>query len=320
MPKLKDVLVLYKFDEDMKKRLVEMNPDANYVYAKPAEVTREQLEKAEIILGSLAPDKVEGLENLKWMQLWSAGSDAFHRNGKFPSGAILTNGSGGYGLTIAEYITGTLLMLMRKLDRAYKNQLECKWEKVGAITSIYGSRILIVGLGNLGGEFGVRAKALGAHITGVRRSNDKPKPDFADEVYTADKLDELLPLADVVVLSVPDTGETQKLMSKERIAKLKKGSILINVGRGTAVDTNALADALENGDIYGAALDVTDPEPLPADHRLWKAPNIIITPHISGGHELPETYRRLCEIALANYDAFVNDKPMKNVVDFKKGY
>ena len=319
MPKLKNVLVLYNFTEDMKKRIVEINPEANYVYAKPSDVTAEQIEKAEIILGSLAPEKVEGLENLKWMQLWSAGSDAFHRNGKFPKAAILTNGSGGYGLTIAEHTLGVLLMLMRKFDRAYKNQLDCNWAKVGPITSIYGSRILIVGLGDLGGEFGKRAKALGAHVTGVRRS-ERAKPDFADEVYTAEKLDELLPLADVVVLSVPDTGETQKLMSAERIAKLKKGSILINVGRGTAVDTDAIIKALENGDIYGAALDVTDPEPLPSDHKLWKAPNVFITPHISGGHELPETYRRLCEIAIANYDAFTNDKPMKNIVDFKKGY
>ena len=319
MPKLKEVLVLYKFTDEMKQRIVNINPEANYVYTKAADVTQEQLEKAEIILGSLAPEKVEGLGNLKWLQLWSAGSDAFHRNGKFPKDAILTNGSGGYGMTIAEHMIGVLLMLMRKLDRAYKNQLECNWAKVGPITSIYNSRILIVGMGNLGGEFGVRVKALGAHVTGIRRS-ERAKPDYADEVYTAEKLDELLPLADVVVLSVPDTGETQKLMSAERIAKLKKGSILINVGRGTAVDTDAIVKALENGDIYGAALDVTDPEPLPADHPLWKAPNVIITPHISGGHELPETYRRLCEIAIENYDAFCKDKPMRNIVDFKKGY
>jgi len=319
MPKLKDVLVLFNFDEDMKKRLVAINPEADYVFTKPADVTCEQIEKAEIILGSLDPEQVEGLENLKWLQLWSAGSDAFHRNGKFPKGAILTNGSGGYGLTISEHIMGVLLMLMRKFDRSYKNQLECKWEGVGAITSVYNSRILVVGLGNIGCEFGIRAKAFGAHITGIRKS-ERPKPDFADEVYTADKLDELLPLADVVVLAVPDTGETQKLMSKERIAKLKKGSILVNVGRGSAVDTNALVEALEKGDIYGAALDVTDPEPLPADHALWKTPNVIVTPHISGGHKLPETYRRLCEIAIANYEAFINDKPLKNIVDFTKGY
>ena len=320
MPKANQVLVLFNMNDEQKQRLEAFSPDTNYIYKAPTDVSPELIEGADVILGSLSPEAVCGSKNLKWLQLWSAGSDVFQKFGKFPEGAILTNGSGAYGLTISEHLIAMIIMLKRKLYVHYLDQLECKWGAgVGEISSIYGSTILILGLGDLGSEFAKKAKALGANIIGIRRSA-RPAPEFVDEVHTVDKLDELLPKADIVVISVPDTDATRKMLNKERLAKLKESAVVVNVGRGATIDTDALAEALEAGKIAGAALDVTDPEPLPSDHKLWKLPNVLITPHSSGNHNLPETYRRLIEIAIANFGAYVADKPLKNIVDFDRQY
>jgi len=320
MPKPNQVLVLYNMSDEQKKKLESFAPNANFIYETASTVSQDVINASDVILGSLAPAAVCDSNNLKWMQLWSAGSDVFQKFGKFPKDAILTNGSGAYGLTISEHIIAMIIMLKRKLYVHYQDQLECKWGSgVGEISSIYGSTILILGLGDLGSEFAKKAKVMGANIVGIRRSA-RPAPDFVDEVHTSDKLDELLPKADILVISVPDTDETRKMINKERLAKLKKSAIVVNVGRGATIDTDAITEALEKGQIAGAALDVTDPEPLPAEHKLWKLPNVLITPHSSGNHNLPETYRRLIEIAIDNFEAYMNDKPMKNIVDFGRQY
>ena len=320
MPIVNQALVLFNMNDEQKKRLEAISPNTKYVYEKADALSQDVIDASDVILGSLTPAAVCESKNLKWLQLWSAGSDTFQKFGKFPEGAILTNGTGAYGLTISEHLIAMIIMLKRKLYLHYKDQLECKWGSgVGAISSIYGSTILILGLGDLGSEFAKKAKAMGANIVGIRRSA-RPAPEFVDEVHTVDKLDELLPKADILVISVPDTDETKKMINKERLAKLKKSAIVVNVGRGATIDTDAITEALEKEQIAGAALDVTDPEPLPAEHRLWKLPNVLITPHSSGNHNLPETYRRLIDIAIENFEAYVNDGTMRNIVDFDRQY
>ena len=320
MPKPNQALVFYNMSDEQKERLEAISPSTKYVYENAQTVSQDIIDASDVILGTLTPAAVCESKNLKWLQLWSAGSDVFQKFGKFPEGAILTNGSGAYGLTISEHLIAMIIMLKRKLYVHYQDQLECKWgEGVGEISSIYGSTILILGLGDLGSEFAKKAKAMGASIVGIRRSA-RPAPEFVDEVHTVDRLDELLPKADILVISVPDTDETKKMINKERLSKLKKSAIVINVGRGATIDTEAITEALEKGQISGAALDVTDPEPLPHTHKLWKLPNVLITPHSSGNHNLPETYRRLIEIALENFEAYVGDKPLRNVVNFDRQY
>ena len=176
----------------------------------------------------------------------------------------------------------------------------------GTVKSIYGSTALILGLGNIGGEFAKRFKALGGHTIGVRRT-DAQKPDFVDELYLMDKLEELLPRADVVALSLPETKETMKLIDAHKLARMKKGAILVNVGRGSAIDTDALRDALNSGHLSGAALDVTDPEPVPPDHPLWDTKNVLITPHISGGYNLPETYEKVFQLCADNLGRYFHE-------------
>ena len=177
----------------------------------------------------------------------------------------------------------------------------------------------VLGLGDIGGEFAKRAKALGARVIGVRRTGTD-KPDFVDELIHTDKLDEYLPQADCVAITLPGTTATKGMFDAERMAKMKDGAILLNVGRGMIVDTDALCAALENGKLAGAGVDVTDPEPLPADHPLWKMENAVITPHISGGYHLQETHDRIVRIMAENLKRFLAGEPLRNVVDFSTGY
>ena len=212
-----------------------------------------------------------------------------------------------------------LLSIYKKLYLYRDNQNNNLWKDEGEVKSIYGCTALIIGLGDIGGEFAKRIKALGGYTIGVRRS-DTNKPEYLDELYLMDKIDELLPRADVVALSLPGTKETYKLFSKERIYKMKKDAVLLNVGRGTAIDTEALCDALEEGRLLGAALDVTAPEPLPKNHRIWNIKNAIITPHISGDYHLKETHERIARIAIHNFECYIKGKELRNVVDFSTGY
>ena len=171
--------------------------------------------------------------------------------------------------------------------------------------------------GGLGLDFG--AKALGARVIGVRRTGTD-KPDFVDELIHTDKLDEYLPQADCVAITLPGTTATKGMFDAERMAKMKDGAILLNVGRGMIVDTDALCAALENGKLAGAGVDVTDPEPLPTDHPLWKMENAVITPHISGGYHLQETHDRIVRIMAENLKRFLAGEPLRNVIDFSTGY
>jgi phosphoglycerate dehydrogenase-like enzyme len=185
--------------------------------------------------------------------------------------------------------------------------------------AIFNSTALIAGMGDIGGEFAKRLKALGAYTIGIKRT-DADKPDYLDEQYTMDKLESLLPRADVVALCLPDTKLTDKIINKSTLKLMKNDAVLINVGRGNAVDTEALCAALEAGQLFGAALDVTDPEPLPKEHRLWSIENAIITPHVSGGYSLDETLERIVRIAVNNLEAFIQGKSLINVIDCSKGY
>mgnify|MGYP000508950160 CR=1 FL=1 len=282
-------------------------------------LTPEDADWAHIILGNLPPQYLHGSEKLCWMQTNSAGVEPYIQPGVLAQGTLLTNATGAYGLAISEHMLGMLLELMKKLELYRDAQREELWASQGTVASVYGSTVLVLGMGDIGGEFGKRCKALGAKVIGVRRKNAE-KPDYADEVHLIEDLDELLPRADVVAVTLPGTEATKGLISRERIARMKEGAVLLNVGRGYIVDTDALCDALESGKLSGAGLDVTAPEPLPQGHRLWKIPTAVITPHISGYYHLKETHERIVGIFAENLKRFFRGEPLKNQVDFATGY
>lgn len=313
------ILVLIPVDERQKKLIENEAPKAKFIYSNYSTIDKLTLQKADIIIGNPPLEMLVNSLNLKWLQLNSAGTDAYIKEGILNHGVCLTNATGAYGLAISEHMIGLLLLIFKKLNIYMKNQSNHIWKDEGDVKSIYGSKFLIIGLGNIGEEFAKRIKAFGGYTIGVRRTNTI-KPEFIDEMYLMDEIDNLLPTVDVVALSLPGTKETYKMFSKTRFELMKKGSVLINVGRGNVLDTEDLCDAVQSSHLLGAALDVTDPEPLPSNHRIWDIENIIITPHVSGGYHIPETLEKIVQISAENLKRFTAGEDLINIVDFSTGY
>ncbi len=311
-----NILVAMPTYEEHEIRLKKACPEAAFTFLHGNRPEREQLENAEIIIGNIPSGDLQYCRNLKFLQLSMAGSDTFA--GKVPENVLLANSSGAYGLAISEHMLGMLLMLTKKLYLYRDNQNEAVWHDEGNVTSIFGSRVLTVGLGDIGGEFAKRCKSLGAYNIGIRRTM-RSCPEFMDEMHTLDELDSLLPSADVVALALPNSEASRHLMNEARLRSMKRGAILLNVGRGSAVDTDALVKVLNEGLIM-AGIDVTDPEPLPKEHPLWHCPGIIITPHISGYYHLRHTQDTIIEIAACNIENYMNGRPIRNLVDRITGY
>ena len=275
----------------------------------------------EVFYGFPPMDLLKKAENLKWYCCSFAGVDNFLSDDIYPHpDVMLTNSSGAYGITISEHIIMVTLMLLRGMPEFTESVRHRRWHDPIPMRSICGSTITVLGAGDIGTSFARRAKAMGAKlIRGVRRTAKAGDPCY-DEMYTFDRLDEILPKTEILVMALPSTPDTVGILSRERIALLPKEAIVVNVGRGTAIDQEALIEALNDERIAGAALDVMVPEPLPEDHPLWDAKNLLITPHISGNMSLGITrdldVAMFCE-DLENYAA---GRPLKRLVNRKIGY
>lgn len=313
------ILVAMLVEDDHKELLKSKAEDANFSFIPAKDVTKEQVHEADIIIGNVAPELIRGTSKLKWLQLNSAGTDGYTTEGVLPKETLLTNATGAYGLAISEHMIGSLLCIMKKLHLYGADQPKHVWNDYGNVASIYGSKTLVVGFGDIGSEFAVRMHALGSQVTGIRR-NKTEKPDYLEALYQMDAFYECLKTADIVATCLPGTKETYHIFDKKAFAQMKEGAFFLNVGRGSAVDSYALADALNSGHLAGASVDVTEPEPLPSDHPLWDARNLLITPHISGNYHLKETHERIVRIAADNLDRFMRGEKLRNVVDFATGY
>ena len=239
--------------------------------------------------------------------------------GVLPEGTLLTNASGAYGMAISEHLIAMLFMIQKHLGVYRDQQKEHLWIKQEPMLVTEGSTVLVLGLGDIGSTFARKMKAMGSYVIGVRRTL-REKPDYVDELSTMDALSRLLPRADVVALSLPGYAATRGVIGKEELDRMKPGAVLLNVGRGTAVDTNALSDALYAGKLAGAGLDVTDPEPLPADHPIWDAPGALITPHVSGGYALKPTLEKILALSARNLERYEKGETLENMVDLTTGY
>lgn len=312
------ILVTISVDDDRKRRLEEAAPGQRFVYCMPDEITEEHLHNAEIILGHLKDqEQLKKCGKLKWLQLSSAGTEGYCEPGLLPKDAVLTNATGAYGLAIAEHMIGCLFELRKKLHLYYKNQLSHTWKSEGFARAIEGSTVVILGLGDIGSTFGKKMKALGCRVIGVKRRCGE-KPQWLDELYGPEKLEQILPQADVVAMSLPGNKSTCHMLNRDRIGLLKENAVVLNVGRGMTIDTEALTEALYAGKLAGAALDVTDPEPLAAGHMLWDAPNAIITPHVS--YALRESEERIVDIFIQNLKNYFTGENLQNIVDLQTGY
>ena len=288
-------------------------PGAVHVYAGRRTVTDEQLAQATILLGWPRPRDLQKAVNLKWFQTMWAGTDEYEAPGVLPEGVILTSSSGSNRISVAEHMLASLLALCRRLPAYRDHQKAHSWTDEGNMKTIRGGTVLVLGAGNIGSTFAGMCQGLGARTIGLKRTVNGPVAGF-DEVYPMDRLEELLPRADVVALSLPHSPATAGLMNEERLRLMKDDAILLNAGRGSAVDQEALARVMQEGKLWGAALDVTVPEPLPEDSPLWDIPNLLITPHVAGGMRLELTRQECIRMAQDNLRRYLAGEPLKNRV------
>lgn len=277
------------------------------------------IDEYEILYGDVGPDIIRNAKNLRWVCSPNAGVEKYQPEDAMPKGCMLTNSSGAYGLAIAEHIIMVLLMLMRRMPEYQAAMADRSWPYFSPIRSIANSNILMLGTGDIGSNTARRLSSLGANVIGVSRSGKSSEPAFS-RVAKVDELDTLLPGADAVIMALPSTPDTIGILSRERIARLNSQAFVINVGRGSAIDQEALVEALQNRRIAGAALDVMTPEPLPADHPLWDCPNTIITPHVSGNDALKSTQEADVSMFLSDLELYAANKPLKYLVNRKAGY
>lgn len=314
------IAVLISTNDSQKEKFRKACGNAVEIVFRGGDTPVGDLNQYDIIVGNVDPKKLKRATSLKFLQLCSAGADNYTDRSIYASNdVVLANASGAYGFAISEYMLAMHLSMIKKLPIYRDNMKEGLWESAGTITSISGSIVICVGVGDIGSRYAKKLKALGAYVIGIRRTKGD-KPDFLDEVYTQDECKDVLSRGDVIALSLPNTKKTDNFLSKETIDSLKDGAFVINVGRGNSIDTEALCDALISGKLGGAALDVTDPEPLPKDHRLWSIPSALVTPHITGGFTLPQTKDFIFDIACENIKRVLDGKLPKKIVNFHEGY
>ena len=319
MIKGKKILVVLPVSEGQKEKLEEYADKSCFTYTSYKKATEEMVKEADIIIGNIDPDLLEYAEHLEWLQLNSAGADAYVKRGVLPENVMLTNATGAYGPGVAEHMLAVLFSLQKKLHLYRDNQNQCEWYDEGEVMSLRGGCALIVGLGDIGLYFARLLRNFGYRIIGIKRRPGQV-PQGVDGLYTMDHLDELLPEADVVFSILPETKVTKNLFNARRFREMKNSAIFLNAGRGSAVNTEDLCQALIAGKIYGAGLDVTDPEPLPSQHKLWNMQNAVITPHISGDFHHPATLYRIVDIVAGNLKRYCAGEPLINIVDRETGY
>ncbi len=272
---------------------------------------KEDIYKSDISFGGPSIEELPKCQNLKWVQTLSTGVD-YYLDNNFPKHIMLTSANGAYGVAIAEHIMSMHLMLAKKLNTFYTNQKTCTWQNIGVLKNVCNSTVLVIGLGDIGTKYAKLVKAFGATVIGVKR-NTAVKPEYLDELYTHNDLEKVLPRADVAVICTPLTSLTSNMINEKSLSLMKTGVILINIARGRIIDTEALCKALDTGKVGAAGLDVTQPEPLPENHKLWGYDNVIITPHISGNFKSSITSQAIIDIIFENLKRFINEEELINV-------
>ncbi len=284
-----------------------------------AEEAAAGIAEAEIAWVDLQPPEAAGAvmaaagPRLRWLSTIYAGLDSFPLARLHAAGVVLTNGAGINAVTVAEYAVLGILTAAKRLDIVVRAHDRREWlADAPGKRELDGSAALVIGYGTIGRLIGDRLAAFGVRVTGVTRSG-------RDGTLTPDAWRARLGETDWVVLAAPSTGQTRAMIGVDELAAMKADAWLVNVARGDMVDQPALIAALSAGTIGGAFLDPTAPEPLPADHPLWQAPNALVTMHLSGRSQTT-MFRRGAELFLANLHAFIAGQPMRNVVDLDAGY
>ena len=306
------ILNLLPLKEEEKAAFEAAAPEALHLYAGRRTATPEQYAQATVVMGWPRAEMLAQASQLRWFHCMWAGTDWY--NGVLPPSVLLTSSAGTNSQSVSEHMLASLLALYRKLPQCRDQQQKHAWIDVGNMKTLTDATVLVVGAGHVGSAFAQLCKALGAARTiGLKRTVGGPVPGF-DEVFPMERADTLLPQADVVALVLPHAPETVHFLNRERLERMKDDAVLLSAGRGSVLDQEALAQVMQGGKLWGAALDVTDPEPLPEDSPLWDIPNLLLTPHVAGGMRLEITRKKCVELALENLRRYVSGQPLHNLV------
>lgn len=282
---------------------------------------RRITEDAEVLLGFCSAELIKNADRLRWLKHYGSGINHCMYPGIEEKEFIFTNNRHSAGPPIAEHVIAMMMTLARSLSRFHSNQADGEWQDQGTIDfpmiEVSGKTMLVAGLGGIGTEVARRAAALGMRVVATRRSS-RDGPDFVDHVGLSHELMDLAKQANVVVNTLPLTDETRDLFNEEFFNAVKPGAYFISVGRGGSTLTDDLIEALEDGRLAGAGLDVTDPEPLPPDHKLWHLPNVIITPHVASMTD--RGFERGWLIIRENLRRYINGEKLLNPVNTELGY
>jgi phosphoglycerate dehydrogenase-like enzyme len=279
---------------------------------------------ADIVLGwGVRRANFASATRLRWIQLTAAGVGGVLFPEMVESPVIVTNARGLHAVSMAEHALGVMLVLARKLHLARDAQTrrhwsqEEQWSGPPEIAQLQGATLGLVGLGAVGGAVATRARAFGMRVLAVRKHPARdPAP--ADEQWETARLHELIGRSDWLVLTAPLTPETRGMIGRAELARMPRHAVLVNLGRGALVDEPALIEALGEGRVAGAALDVFEEEPLPAMSPLWAMPQVVVTPHVSGLG--PRFWERTCDLFARNLRHWLAGEPLENVVDKRAGY
>jgi len=323
-PATVDGPLIYLTSNDDEDELVALRAAAPGVEIVPGLDQTSALALAERAHGAdahlLTEEFLAAAPRLVWAQSWSAGVERYLAIPGLADreGLVLTNAKGVHGPVIAEHVFALLLHLSRGLGPYGQAYERGAWERgAGDSTSLAGRTLLVAGMGGIGTEVARRAHAFDMEVLATVRT-PRDAPPFVDQLGTADDLDAFLARTDVLVICLPLTDETRGLFDARRLGLLKPGAFVVNIARGGILDTDALLAALDSGHLAGAGLDVTDPEPLPAGHRLWGREDVLVTPHMAGRATL--TGERRAVLQVENMRRFARGEPLLNVVDRQAGY
>ena len=283
-----------------------MAGDAGFTvdYFTEGHLPQDRAGEYEVIYGTVPPKELKAATALRWFCCAYAGMDQWKDDALYHSSEVmLSNSSGAYGVTISEHMVMVTLMLLRQMPTVQEWMHRHDWsDEKPPMRSVCGSRITVLGTG-----------------VGVSRSG-RHVDDAYDAMYTTTQLDQVLPETEILAMALPGTAETEGILSRSRIALLPKEAVVVNVGRGTAIDQDALMEALNAGRLAGAALDVVRPEPLPPEHPLWNTKNLLLTPHLSGFMSLGITRDTAVALFCEDFENYIAGRPLKRLVDRRKGY
>ncbi len=312
------ILITTKLDEGREARIRAAAPDARIVREPELAADPGLIHEIEICYPRLPSGLWKSAGKLAWLQSSMAGMDSLlalpearHHPAVFTNAHIHAN-------CIAEHLWGMTLMLVRNLHKSLRAQDSGRWETAtvsDGVESLAGKTLCIAGLGVIGAHCAALGRAFGMRVIGINRSS-RPVSS-ADEVVTPESRLDAFARSRVIMLILPGTPDTRGFVGKAEL-DVMRGAYLLNAGRGSALATDQLVEALRDGRVRGAGLDVTDPEPLPQGHPLWKMPNVIITPHYAGRH--PGYDEEVFEVFCANLERWVRGRPLQNVVDKTAGY